>query len=132
MRSRHRTTAHLCKVVGGQITRVGGHTTRVGIGAFEGSLFSAKAFLLLCVAAAMMQIDCRKWNVFNGYQHVRTETGSNQGQNMALTALCVPSSLENGLQMAFEGSLVSAKAFLLLCVAAAMMRIDCSKTETLY
>ena len=76
---------------------MGGQTTRVGIGAFEGSLFSANAFLLLCVAAAMMQIDCRKWNAFNGYQHVRTETGSNQGQNMALTALCVPS-FANGIR----------------------------------
>jgi len=31
-----------------------------------------------------------------GYKDFRTENGSSQGQNLALTGLCVPSSLDSG------------------------------------
>jgi len=38
----------------------------------------------------------RRANNFNGFQDVRTENGSSQGHNLALTCLFVPSSLDSG------------------------------------
>ena len=38
----------------------------------------------------------RVGNSLNGFEDVRTENGPRQGQNLALTRLCVPSSLHNG------------------------------------
>ena len=38
-----------------------------------------------------------KWggNNSNGFEYYRTENGSNQGRNLALTGLCVPRSVDN-------------------------------------
>ena len=36
-------------------------------------------------------------NNLNTFNDVRTENGSSQGQNLALTGLCGPSSLDSGL-----------------------------------
>ena len=38
----------------------------------------------------------RVGNNLNGFKDFRTENGPRQGQNLALTGLCVPSSLHNG------------------------------------
>ena len=42
----------------------------------------------------------RGWNNLNGLNHFRTENGSSQGQNLALTGLFVPSSLDSGNECA--------------------------------
>ena len=38
----------------------------------------------------------RRVDNFNGFKDFRTENGSSQGQNLALTGLFVPSSLDSG------------------------------------
>jgi len=37
------------------------------------------------------------WNNLNGVKDFRTDNGSGQGQNLALTGVFVPSSLDSGL-----------------------------------
>jgi len=52
----------------------------------------------------------RGGNDLNGFKDDRTENGSNQGLNLALTCLCIPSWLDSGSRL----GMVAAGVFSLL------------------
>ena len=52
----------------------------------------------------------REGNKSNGFENIRRENGSSQGQILALTVLCVPNSLDSGLTFAPAGAISQALA----------------------
>jgi len=48
------------------------------------------------------QQECQQENSLNGCEEFRTENGSIKGQNLALTGLFVPTSLDSGYQQVLK------------------------------